>query len=57
MIGRTSLITAPELGLSVEQADAALQAAGLDPTRRGETLDFEEFSALGNALHDTGFGA
>jgi lipopolysaccharide/colanic/teichoic acid biosynthesis glycosyltransferase len=38
-----TLATAPELGLSVEQADMALQAAGLDPTRRGETLAFEEF--------------
>ena len=32
-------------------AVAALDAAGVDPTRRGETLTIEEFAAIANALH------
>lgn len=30
---------------------AALEATGIDPTRRGETLSIEEFGALADALH------
>ena len=30
---------------------AALEVAGVDPTRRGETLSIEEFGALADALH------
>lgn len=36
----------PALGWSREQAAAALAAAGLDPGRRGETLNLEEFARL-----------
>jgi len=47
---RRALATAPQTGLDVTDAAAVLAAAGLDPTRRGETLSFDEFVALGNAL-------
>ena len=36
--------------LSREQAVSVLQRAGLDPQRRGETLDLDELNALGTAL-------
>lgn len=36
----------PALGWSREQAIAALTAAHIDPTRRGETLSLEEFARL-----------
>lgn len=32
---------------------AALEAAGIEPTRRGETLSIEEFGALADALYPT----
>lgn len=38
------------LGLGREEALAALNEAGVDPSRRGETLSLEEFSALTGAL-------
>lgn len=47
---RNSLRNAKNLGLTDEQTDAILAAAHLDGQRRGETLDFDEFVALGNAL-------
>jgi 16S rRNA (adenine1518-N6/adenine1519-N6)-dimethyltransferase len=34
------------LGLPVERVRAAAEAAGIDPTRRAETLSIEEFAAL-----------
>ncbi|TFH52742.1 16S rRNA (adenine(1518)-N(6)/adenine(1519)-N(6))-dimethyltransferase RsmA [Actinomyces viscosus] len=34
-----------------EAAEAALRAAGIDPARRGETLDITAFAALAEALH------
>ena len=37
---------ASELG----DTDAALAAAGIDPTRRGETLSPEEFASIAEAL-------
>ncbi len=48
---RNSLRGARDLGLTDRQADAILATAGLDGQRRGETLDFDEFVRLGNALH------
>ena len=36
----------PALGWSREQAASALEAAGIDGGRRGETLTLEEFAAL-----------
>ena len=48
---RNSLRTAATLGLRDEQTDAVLAAAELDGSQRGETLDFEEFVRLGDALH------
>ncbi len=49
---RNSLKTATLLELSAEQVEALLTEAGIDGSRRGETLDFGEFVSLGNALHD-----
>jgi len=40
-----------ELGISAEQATAALQAADIDPKRRAETLSVAEFIELSNAVH------
>lgn len=39
-------LTGPALGWSKEEARARLAAAGIDPTRRGETLTPDEFSRL-----------
>jgi 16S rRNA (adenine1518-N6/adenine1519-N6)-dimethyltransferase len=33
-------------------ASLAVEGAGIDPTRRGETLSIEEFAAIANCLHD-----
>jgi 16S rRNA (adenine1518-N6/adenine1519-N6)-dimethyltransferase len=33
-------------------APRAVEDAGIDPTRRGETLSLEEFAAVANCLHD-----
>ncbi len=49
---RNSLKTTTVLDLSAEQVEALLTEAGIDGSRRGETLDFGEFVSLGNALHD-----
>lgn len=35
-------------------AEAAIRAAGIDPSRRGETLDVHDFAALAEALGDQG---
>jgi len=48
---RNSLKTSQRLDLPVEQIDAALAETGIDGSRRGETLDFDEFVALGNAVY------
>ena len=34
-----------------EMIIAALEASGIEPTRRGETLTIEEFGRLADALH------
>ncbi|MBP8955100.1 MAG: ribosomal RNA small subunit methyltransferase A [Armatimonadetes bacterium] len=47
---RKALTTAGIAGLDRESVDGVLGAAGIDGQRRGETLDFGEFAALGNAL-------
>ena len=39
---------------SPQAAEAAIRAAGIDPTRRGETLDVHDFAALAEALEDQG---
>ncbi|HEX6988394.1 MAG TPA: 16S rRNA (adenine(1518)-N(6)/adenine(1519)-N(6))-dimethyltransferase RsmA [Bacillota bacterium] len=46
---RNALAEDPHLGLRREQAEAALALAGLDPTRRGETLSLDEFARLARA--------
>jgi len=45
-----SLRSDRRLGLSGGQVAAILKVAELDGSRRGETLDFQEFARLGNAL-------
>lgn len=45
-----ALADAPDLGLTKSQVDEALAAAGIDPTRRGETLDLPEFGAIADAI-------
>ena len=47
---RKALATAAIPGLDRDGVDALLSVAGIDGGRRGETLDFSEFAALGNAL-------
>lgn len=37
-------------GLSKEEMEEAMEAAGIDPGRRGETLTMEEFAALSNQI-------
>lgn len=47
---RKALATAGIPGLDRDGVDEILAAAEIDGQRRGETLDFDEFAALGNAL-------
>ncbi len=47
---KKALATAPQTGLSPADSDAVLAEAAISPQRRGETLSFDEFTALGNAL-------
>ncbi len=39
-------------GITKESVLAALQAAGIDPVRRAETLDLEEFAELSNQIYE-----
>lgn len=41
-----SLSGSPDLGWSKEKARTALDRAGIDPSRRGETLSLDEFASL-----------
>lgn len=45
-----SLSGSPDLGWSRETAGAALEKAGIDPIRRGETLSLEEFASLARCV-------
>ena len=45
-----ALAGAKGLGLDKEKASRALTAAGVEPSRRGETLTMEEFAAVADAL-------
>ncbi len=45
-----ALATFPALGLTKAAAAAALGRAGIDPTRRGETLSIAEFAAVAGAV-------
>ncbi len=40
------------IGLEKSAIDDALREAGIDPARRGETLDLNEFGRLARALHE-----
>lgn len=46
-------LTGGILGLSREQAIAALEAAGIDQNRRAQTLDWREFAELTKAIQET----
>ena len=46
-------LASSELGMPQEQVSLALDTAGIDPVRRAETLDVEEFVRLGEALGQT----
>jgi 16S rRNA (adenine1518-N6/adenine1519-N6)-dimethyltransferase len=45
----SNALTGPMLGWTREQALTALEAAGIDPVRRGETLTAEEFAKVAAA--------
>ncbi|MFA5844614.1 MAG: 16S rRNA (adenine(1518)-N(6)/adenine(1519)-N(6))-dimethyltransferase RsmA [Coriobacteriia bacterium] len=45
---------AASLGIPVAAVDTAIESAGIEPARRAETLEVEEFVALGEALHTAG---
>ncbi|HOP79377.1 MAG TPA: 16S rRNA (adenine(1518)-N(6)/adenine(1519)-N(6))-dimethyltransferase, partial [Armatimonadota bacterium] len=47
-----ALSGSPDLGWSREKAEKALNKAGIDPSRRGETLSLEEFAAITEAAVD-----
>lgn len=51
---RRALSTAPDLHLDRDAATRVLEEAELDPECRGETLEFGQFVALGNALARSG---
>ena len=38
------------MGIDKEQVQLVLQAAGIDGTRRGETLSLQEFAAVADAV-------
>ncbi|MGB5159181.1 16S rRNA (adenine(1518)-N(6)/adenine(1519)-N(6))-dimethyltransferase RsmA [Desulfobacterium sp. N47] len=44
-------LSASELGISAQNAESALNSAGIDPSRRSETLNIEEFVKLGNTVY------
>ncbi len=48
---KTLLNSLCTLGMDRERLMMALESAGIDPKRRGESLDLAEFSALTKALH------
>lgn len=45
-----SLSDCPALGLNKEQISQVLHTAGIDPTRRAETLSLEEFACIARSL-------
>ena len=47
-----SLSGSPDLGWSREKAHIALEKAGIDSSRRGETLSLEEFASITKAASD-----
>lgn len=49
----SNALTGPPLNWTRDQARAALETAGIDPARRGETLTPDEFAALARAPGDT----
>ncbi len=44
-------LSGSELGINPQTAESALNSAGINPSRRAETLTIEEFVKLGNAIH------
>lgn len=45
-------LSSGELGVSKDQVKEVLESCGIDPKRRGETLDMNEFAALANGFYD-----
>ncbi len=45
-------LSSGELAVSKEETKTVLEACGIDPKRRGETLDMNEFAALANGFYD-----
>ena len=45
-------LTGGILGLSREEALQSLETAGIDPSRRPQTLDWQEFAVLANAIRN-----
>jgi len=45
-------LSSGELAVSKDQAREVLESCGIDPKRRGETLDMNEFAALANGFYD-----
>ncbi len=43
-------LSSGELAVSKEETKTVLEACGIDPKRRGETLDMNEFAALANGF-------
>ena len=51
---RNSVVKAPSLAITAESAAQAFEEAGIDASRRPETLSLDEFAALARALQDRG---
>lgn len=45
-------LSSGELAVSKEDTKTVLESCGIDPKRRGETLDMNEFAALANGFYD-----
>ena len=51
---RNSLIKNTTLGVAEEKMTAAFEAAGIDPTRRAQTLTLDDFAAIAEAVQPRG---
>ncbi len=45
-------LSSGELGVTKDQVKEVMETCGIDPKRRGETLDMNEFAALANGFYD-----
>ena len=51
---KNALSGAPDLGLTKQQAQEAIEAAGFSPTIRGEALTLKEFAKLADTVGQMG---